>query len=196
MSGDASARRTGTRRAWLTFGAASALLVASWLVAFITPTETERDAPFVTNMTVGEVATGRNLSATIHDVRLARAVHTDEWAADGQTLWVVVDLAAEAVSDDVRATLGGTTLRVGARTYRASERPDSLRRQGLSTGIPTSGVLAFEIPEDAASAGHAVLDLSLAEDVRLDSVLRLDIDLAAFDIEADVELAPTTWGRS
>ena len=179
---------------WLAAGAAALLLVASWLVAFVTPTDAERDAPFVTSMTIGEPATGRNLSATVEAVRLAQAVHTNKWEADGETTWVVVDLSAEAVHDDVRASLLGMTLRVGDRTYRASERPESLLKRGLSTGIPTSGVLAFELPE-AAATGHGVLDLSLAEDTRLDSVLRLDIDLAALDIESDIELAPTAWGQ-
>ena len=194
MSARAARVRTGAPRRWLAAGGAVLLIVASWLVAFVTPTEAERDAPFVTNMTIGERATGRNLSATIDAVRLSYAVHTDTWAAEGPTLWVIIELSAEAVRDDSGALLAGTTLRVGDRTYCASERPESLRRQGLSTGIATSGVLAFELPE-AATDGYGVLDLSLADDPRVDSVLRLDIDLAALDVESDIELAPTAWGR-
>ena len=186
---------TVARRPVFTIAVASALLVVAWLVAFVTPTELDRSAPFVTTMSIGEPATGRNISATIDSVRLARAVHTDRWSADAGTLWVVVDLAAEAVRDDVQAVFGGTTLRIGDRTYEASERPASLARGGLSAGIPANGVLAFEIPASAADAGIAQLDLSIEEDVRLDSVLRLDIDLTALDVEDDVELAPTEWGR-
>lgn len=194
MTLDASPTLTAPRRPGLTIAIAAGLLVAAWLVAFVTPTEVERDAPFVTTMSLGEQSTGRNLSVTIDSVRLARAVHTDEWSADSGTVWVIVDMEAEAVRRDAPALLGGTTLRIGDRTYWASERPESLRRYGLSTGIPTGGVLAFEIPESSADENHAVLDLSIGQDARLDSVLRLDIDLAALDVEDDVELAPTNWG--
>jgi hypothetical protein len=192
----ARALGAGTRSPsrWLAAGAAALLLVASWLVAFVTPTDAERDAPFVTSMTVGERATGRNLSVTVEAVRLAHAVHTNRWEADGPTLWVVIELSAEAVHDDIRASLLGMTLRVGDRSYRASERPESLWERGLSTGIPTSGVLAFELPQ-AAATGHGMLDLSLTNDTRVDSVLRLAIDLAALEVEPDIELAPTVWGR-
>lgn len=177
-------------RRWATWAIGGALIVAAWGVALMTPPEDALERPFPVTVDVGERGEGRNIAITVHDVRRAEAASAGEWRAEGN--WVIVDLDAEAVISEFGTLLSLATLEVDGRTYAASERPDSLRRGSLSVGIPRSGSLAFELPDDVDPA-HAVLTLGLDTDPRLDSVIVIPVDLREIDVESDAELRPTGW---
>lgn len=175
---------------WATWAVGAGLVATAWGVAVVTPAEDAEEAPFPVTAEVGERAVGRNLAVTVTDVRRAEGVGTDEWSAEGN--WVVVDLEAEAIQSEFGTLLTLVTLEVDGRTFRASERPESLLRGGLSVGIPLSGSVAFELPEELDS-GEAILTFGLDTDPRLDSLLVLDIDLAAIDVAREARLRPTEW---
>lgn len=176
--------------AWLV---TAALLVAAWFVALVTPESDAAERPFTIEAALGEQATGRNISATVTDVRLARAAaDANGWRAEG--LWLVVDLDVAAVIEARRALFGGVTLTVGDLTFRASERPESLLRTPLTTGVPLGGSIAFELPASVLDE-PAELRLSINEDARSDSQIVLPIDLAALPVEDDAALEPTEWAQ-
>ncbi|QEW04417.1 DUF4352 domain-containing protein [Microbacterium lushaniae] len=179
-------------RRWLAWPMGAALLFGAWLVAQVTPTEDADEAPFVVPAVLGEEARGRSLTVTVTDVRLAEHVSAGGWAAEG--VWLVVDLDAAATQEEDRTYLGGASLVIGGRTYRASERPASLFQQPLLVGIPRAGSLAFELPPGAVDE-PALLHLSGDWETRLDSLIELPLDLAALDLTESSELAETGWAR-
>lgn len=179
-------------RPWLAWTTGVALLVAAWAVALVTPPEDAAEAPFVTMAEIGEETSTRTLTATIRDVRVAERVTALGWEAEGT--WVVVDLDIAATTDEDGSTLAGATLTIDGRTYRASERPDSLLGAGLNVGIPQSGSLAFEVPDDAADES-AALHLSEGWEIRLDALIELTVDLEDVDHVAETELLPTGWAH-
>lgn len=175
---------------WASWAIGGALIVAAWGVALITPPEDAFERPFPVTVEVGERGEGRNIAITVHDVRRADGASAGEWTAEGN--WVIVDLDAEAVVAEFGTLLSLATLEVDGRTYAASERPDSLRRGSLSVGIPRSGSLAFELPDDVEPE-DAVLTFGLDTDPRLDSLIVVPIDLSETDVESDAELQPSEW---
>ncbi len=179
-------------RPWATWGIGAALVAAAWGVAVITPAEDAEEAPFAVAVEVGEPGVGRTIAITVSDVRRAENVSAGEWSAEGN--WFVVDLDAEAVATEFGTLLALATLEVDGRTFRASERPDSLLRSPLSVGIPVSGSLAFELP-DGLTAGSGVLRFGASTDVRLDSVITVAVDLADAPVAREAELRADRLGR-
>ncbi|TFV84987.1 hypothetical protein E4V99_08115 [Microbacterium sp. dk485] len=179
-------------RRWLAWPMGAALLFGAWLVTLATPTADADEAPFVVPAALGEEARGRSITVTVTDVRLAEHVSAGAWAGEG--VWLVVDLDAAAAREEDRTALGGASLAIGERTYRASERPPSLFQQPLLVGIPREGSLAFELPPDAVDE-QAVLRLSGDWETRLDSLIELPLDLADLDPVDSVELTETGWAR-
>lgn len=175
---------------WASWAAGAALVAAAWGVAAITPPEDAAENPFAVAVAVGERGEGRNIAVTVDDVRRAQSVSTAEWSAEGN--WVVVDLDAEAVVSESGTLLTLATLEVDGRTYSASERPDSLLRSPLAVGIPRSGSVAFELADDI-DAGKAVITFGLDTDPRLDSLIIVEVDLGAVDVEPDAALRVTGW---
>lgn len=177
-------------RRWATWAVGAGLVAAAWGVALVTPAEDAEEAPFPVVVGLGDRGVGRNIAVTVTDVRRAESVRAGEWSSDGN--WVVVDLDAEAVTSEFGTLFTLATLEVDGRTFRASERPASLLRGGLSVGIPLSGSVAFELP-DELDDGDALLTFGLDTDPRLDSLLLLEIDLGAIDVDRDAELRTTDW---
>lgn len=167
-----------------------ALVVAAWAVAAVTPAEDDAENPFPVAVDVGERGVGRNIAVTVDDVRRAGAVVAGDWSAEGN--WVVVDLDAEAVASEFGALLAVASLEFDGRTFRASERPESLMRSALSVGIPLSGSLAFELPPDADPA-RATLTFGESPDPRLDSLIVVEVDLGEVPVEDEAELRDTDW---
>lgn len=175
---------------WVSGAIGAALVAVAWGVAAITPTEDSAEDPFPVTVAVGERGEGRNIAVTVDDIRRAETVTAGEWTADGN--WVVVDLDAEAVVTESGTLLTLATLEIDGRTFSASERPESLRRASLAVGIPQSGSVAFELPADVRG-GEGVLTFGLDTDPRLDSLIVLDVDLDAIEIEEEAALLATDW---
>jgi hypothetical protein len=123
-------------------------------------------------------------------VTRAVRVEAGEWSAEGN--WLVVDLEVSAVVKELGVLLSRATFEVDGVTYGASERPVSLLRRSLFAGVPQTGSLAFELPEDLVS-GDGVLRFGVDTDERLDSVIETTIDLDDIAVEESVELRPTEW---
>ena len=175
---------------WATWGVGAALVAAAWGVALVTPAEDAEEAPFPVTVEVGERGVGRNVAVTVTDVRRAETVTAGEWSAHGN--WLVVDLEAEAVVSEFGALLALATIEVDGRTFRASERPESMLRGPLSVGIPRSGSIAFELPDDVAG-GAGELRMGQMTDERLDSVIVVPVDLDAYPVESEADLRPSGW---
>lgn len=170
-----------------------ALLVAAGAVADTAPTTAGWQAPIEVPGTVGETLSGRNIEATVLDARAADAVTTSNgWAGATTGVWIVVDASVSAVVDDEAALLGTAVLEIGARSYSASDRPglSTLAGTSLSTGIPTTGPLLFEVPRDALGSvdgAAARLTLGISNDPRVDSLLVVPLDLTALDVQPQLE---------
>jgi hypothetical protein len=171
------------------------LLVAAGFVIHSTPSDAERDAPIYVTGAIGDHLAGRNIGATVTDVRLADVVSTESWSGETAGVWVVVDVSAEAVETETAALLN-VSLVIGDRTYSASTRPglDTIANQALSVGIPIGGPVMFEVPADALTA-DAKVRISQSSDPRGDSVLEIPVDLSSLDIEPTLATEPTTVGE-
>lgn len=177
-------------RPWMVWTAAVVLLVAAGVVVRITPpTDIDVD-PFVVGGALDQRIQARSLAVTVSDPRVADRAVAGGWSADGT--WLVVDVVAEGLVTEEDALLDHAVVTVDGLTIRASERPDSLWRQTLSVGVPRVGSLAFELPEGAGD-GDAVLEIAGDDDTRLDTVIRIPLDLAAAPHTAETELQTNGW---
>lgn len=178
----------------LTWATAVGVLVVSWLVVSLQPGEQLTQGPFVVNVSLNEQGTGRNIEATINDVLLAQVVQVDQFegvSATTQGTWLVADITAFNLITPRALT---SFLLVGDDEFRGSQRlgNDALESRVLVVGIPTSGVVLFEIPrETAATATSATIVIGLSSDWRLDSVIATTIDLTALSTEPLALVAPT-----
>ena len=186
----AGADRTLPR--WAAWSIGAGLVVAAWFVALATPGEEQIQAPMPVPVAVGEEGVGRNLAATVTDVRRTSELHAGDWSAEGN--WVVVEVDVASVTSEDLVTLRHTELVVDGVRYGASERPDSLSDQSLSAGVATRGGLAFELPANL-DAGTAELELALSSDRRLDSMIVVDFDLGAVPTAPRDELPETGWAN-
>ncbi|WP_322409044.1 hypothetical protein [Microbacterium invictum] len=177
-------------RRWLAWTIGVALVVSAWGVLQITPSQDDAEAPFPLAAAIDEATSARGFVVTVTDVRLASRAVAGGWSAEGT--WLVVDLRAEATQDETGTILAHAELVIEGVAYRASERPASLLRGGLTPGIPREGSLAFELPGDVAR-DTATLELGISDDPRLDSLVTLDLDLGTLDAEDEVELLETGW---
>ncbi|RXZ73233.1 hypothetical protein [Agromyces albus] len=181
-------------RRWAAALGGTALVVAAWGTALVTPDDAEAERPFSVPVEIGDRGEGRNLAVTVTGIRAADAATIDGWDAEGP--WLIVDLEAAAVQSDLRATLSHATLSVDGRTYRASERPpDSMFRSELAVGVPRSGSIAFELPEEALGDDVAVLSLGLEADPRLDSLIEVHFEPSTLDRIEEAELMSSGWAR-
>lgn len=180
------------RRPLIAWGIGLGLIVAAWFVALLTPGTDVAQAPFTVRAVIGEEAAGRNIAATVTDLRRADTVSESDgsWSADGN--WLVVDLDAASIVSERGALLQHAMIEIGGVRYSASERPDTIAGAPLSAGIPQSGSLAFELPDDL-DAGNGVLELAVRSDTRLDSLILLPFDLAEVPHVDDAELLKTGW---
>lgn len=177
--------------------ATAALLVGAWVVSKATLPDDAPNAPFPTVATIGEETTTRNLVVTVTDVHLAdRVTDAKGWSADGT--WLVVDLEAATGMTQDQSASRLAELTIGDRTFSATDRGTTFVEQRLVTGVPRSGSLAFELPDDV-TGDRATLRLGMpgsgVGEVRRDTVIDLPIDLAALPVEAEVLLDENGWAR-
>ena len=110
-----------------------------------------------------------------------------------RSTWMIISANAQVHE------LAGGVLRVGDRSYSASDRPglSVLADQSLSVGIPLTGPLLFEIPRDdldSSDGRSARLELGLGADPRVDSRLVVPIDLTTLSVEPTIETAEPVLG--
>ncbi|MBO9627588.1 MAG: hypothetical protein J7484_14605 [Microbacterium sp.] len=178
------------------WGLAVALVAGAWAVTVLAPSDNAGADAFTMRTTVGERVEGRNIAATVLDVRAARSIVSESgWRADGT--WLLVDLSADAGVSQSQGLLTTATLRIGERTFSASERgPDemSIYREQLVPGVPMTGSLLFELPDDAL-VGHGTLRFATSTKPWGDSIVELDIDLDALHVTPEITVADTGWAR-
>ncbi len=182
-----------TTLAWLL---TAALLVGAWLIAASAPADDAYIDPFPVAAEIDQPADGVTFATTVRDVRAASTVTgAGGWTADGT--WIVVYLDAEGAQprmsySPVASSLGLAELTISGRTYGASERAPSLLAQRLGSGVSSSGVLFFEVPEDAL-AGTGILRLAGSSDTRGLAVVTFEIPLDDLELESEIELPVTDW---
>lgn len=179
-------------RRWMTWAIGLALVGGAWGVIQVTPTQDDAEAPFPLVAEIDQTATARGFAVTVTDVRLGSRAVAGAWSVEGT--WLVVDLEAEATQEETGTLLAHAELVFDDAAYRASERPASLLRTGLTPGIPREGSLGFELPPDVVR-GTATLELGVSDDPRLDSLVTLPIDLRALEPADEVELLATGWAQ-
>jgi hypothetical protein len=176
------------------------VLAIAWFVAQTTPTEEVWQGPIVVSGDIGETLTGRNIEAVVSEVRIAESVTASNgWAGPTSGVWVVVDAAVASVVDDFGVSLGTAELVIDGVTYSASKRPDdgTIARASLSTGIPLTGPLMFEVPRELVesdAATSARIQLAINGDTRADSLLAIAVDLGALPLLPSVETDDPIWG--
>ena len=176
------------------------VLAIAWFIAETTPTEEAWQGPIVVSGDIGETLTGRNIQAVVSEVRIAETVTASNgWAGPTTGVWVVVDASVSAVVDDIGASLGTAGFVIDGVTYSASRRPDdgTIARAPLSTGIPLSGPLMFEVPRELVesdAATSATIQLAINGDPRADSMLVVGVDLTALPLLPSVDTDDPIWG--
>jgi len=171
------------------------LVAAAWGVMAITPGDEFADQPFVVDAQIGEHAQARQMQITMLEVQKATHVENEHgWYADGA--WVLVAFEGEARGTEDGSSLSRLRLRIGDREYLPSERVGSRAHPDgqLRVGLPETMTAAFEIDPDDAEK-RAVLDLGHLKDDRLDSAIRLDIDLAALDAVDSAKVPDRRWSE-
>jgi hypothetical protein len=177
-----------------------ALLAVAAVITHTTPSYQQWQGPIPVHAEIEQTVSGRNIEATVTQVRVTRSVTTSNgWAGETTGIWVVVDATVAAVVDD-DIPLATTELQIGSVTYSASLRPgtSTLANSPLSTGIPRSGSLVFEIPEAVLTSeegADATVRLAANGDPRSDSIVVVPVDLTTLAIENSITLDATEWGQ-
>lgn len=196
-----AARRKPFARYLLSGIVLTAILATAWVVKQTAPGEEQWQAGMPVTGAIGETLTGRNIEATVHEVRIAESVTASTgWTGPTTGIWVVADISAAAVIDDIGTGLGTAELVIGDVIYSASERPDdgTIAGKGMTTGVSLTGPIMFEIPAkllDTADATGASLRFAQSSDSRLDSVIVVPVDLRALDIAESIETDEPVWGN-
>lgn len=171
---------TRVNRGVLTALAAAVVIAAAAVLWHSLPLNTQIYAPFDVDGTVGAPLTGRNVTATVTDVRIGPTVRDEEsrppsYAAIG--VWVVVTAAVAAVESP---DLLWAQLQVGPDTYSPTDRlPVSAQLDGqMSPGIERRGAIVFDVAPAALDAVDEVTLRVWLGDPRLDSRLRVTIPLS------------------
>ncbi|MDO9398502.1 MAG: hypothetical protein Q7T71_18310 [Herbiconiux sp.] len=170
-----------------------AILVVAWLVSHSAPSEAMWQSPIPVAGTIGEPAAGRNIEATVLDVRAAETVSSSTgWVGATTGVWVVVDARVATVVSDYGTPFGTANLVIGDTTYGASDRPDqgTIAGQSLSTGIPLTGPLMFEVPPaklTGEAARTATIQLAVDSDPRVDSLIVVPVDLTALEVVPEID---------
>ncbi|WP_065287011.1 hypothetical protein [Mycolicibacter kumamotonensis] len=144
MSAPAPRAQRGLTALW-----AAPILVAAALLWQHLPDSTDVYAPFDVPGRFGAAASGRSLTVTVDDVRLAPTVQgSARWsmpppvAAAGR--WVVVRASVSATRQTVRSSV---QLRVGPNTYQPSDRfPAYTLGDRVDPGITQHGSWVFDVP--------------------------------------------------
>lgn len=173
------------------------LLALASLAFTLAPNEEQRQAPMETTIEVGGTGMGRNIEATVHDVRLAEVAETDSydpWIGETDGVWIIVDAT---VASGVSPVLMQSWLTVDGLTYDASGRPedDTIVGSFISPGIPRSGSVLFEVPLDIVESSTPVrITFAPGRDVRLDSTVVLSVRLDELSVEPSAILWENRMG--
>jgi hypothetical protein len=170
------------------------ILVLAGVVVALEPPEQAEQGPFVVDVAQDALGVGRNIEATISNVRLANVVELDEidgWRGETEGVWVVADVTAAT-----RANPTGLSsfLLIDDLEFRGSDRmgTDGIESWILATGIPTTGTVLFEIPLELAERTTAArVMVGTSGDWRLDSVISTTVDLSALAVDSTAVVAPT-----
>lgn len=164
-----------------------ALVVAAGAATALTPRADLDYRAFLIRGETDAAVASRTLIAEATDATFADEVSSGDWSADGH--WLVVTVTASAPVSELDSALGQAMLVVGDRTFRASERPGSSPiGEDLRIGLDTTGMLAFELPDDVRTG---VAELRLSSEIstpRLDDVISLTILLDDLPTASSVEL--------
>ena len=165
------------------------LLALAFGVAFSTPGTAQVEAPFAVSGDVGERVVSQHLVVTTHAMTLAHEVVVDTWVGTTSGVWLVVDATAEARTE--RSTLG-TAVFIDGVEYGSTTRTssDTLDGRVVDAGFPITGSVLVELPADILDrpgARSATVRFSTDGDVRLDSVIEMEVDLTALDVENRAE---------
>ena len=162
------------------------ILVLAGVVVALEPPEQAEQGPFVVDVAQGSLGTGRNIEATISNVRLANVVELDEfdgWRGETDGVWVVADVTVATRVEPAGLT---SFLLIDDLEFRGSDRmnTDGIESWTLTTAIPTAGSVLFEIPAELAqNATAARVMLATNGDWRLDSVISTTVDLSALAVD-------------
>jgi len=168
------------------------LFAVAGVVVALEPGEQTSQGPFVTEVALDEHGLGRNIEATIRDVRLADVVDLDTldgWHGTTEGVWVVAEVTAASRLENQGLT---SFLLIGDLKFTGSERMeyDGLESAILSPGIPTTGTVLFEIPRELAeTTTSARVMIGLNRDWRLDSVIGTTVDLSALTVEPEITVS-------
>ena len=167
-----------------------ACVACAWGILQIIPAEDSGQAPFAVAVEIDEQGVGRAFEATVTGARLTDELVIDQWRVEAN--WLVVDLTVSGTMKESGSLLSHTVLVIGDRQYRASERPPkTMLRESVLVGVPRSGILAFELPAEIEA--EAQLQLALNADLRLDSMITVDLDLEGLDRVAEHEYSKVGW---
>ncbi|HEV7948716.1 MAG TPA: hypothetical protein VGP24_03010 [Glaciihabitans sp.] len=196
-----AARRKPFARSLLSGVALTAILATAWVVKETAPGEEQWQAGMPVAGAIGDTLTGRNIEATVHEVRIAESVTASTgWAGPTTGIWVVAEISVAAVVDDIGIGLGTAELAIGDVVYSASDRPadGTIIGESMTTGLALTGPIMFEISTellDTADATHATLRFAQSSDSRLDSLIVVPVDLRALDIAKSIETDEPVWGN-
>lgn len=185
------------RRHVLTWLLTAALLACAWMVSKAALPDSSTIEAFPATAQIGEETGARNLVVTVTDARIAsRVSDAAGWTADGN--WLVIDLEAAGAGEHGPSALSLAELTIGERTFSATERGTTFARQVLVTGVPRSGSLAFELPDDETRE-TGVLRLGIPTGARgevlLDGVIDLPLDLSTLPVSSEIVLDENGWAR-
>lgn len=169
---------------------ALALVAVAALAVSTAPNDTSIVDPFEVTGNIGQVVTARQVSAEVHEVRLAHELDVpygfQEVNGTTNGVWVVVDATLTGQLDT--AGTAHSELHIGDYVFLASDilPTPALTDVRYGAGVPVTGTLVFEIPSSVLSLPGAATATLVVRDLftpQLDSVPVIRVDLSTLPIE-------------
>ena len=173
------------------------LLGLAFGVAYSAPGDAELQAPFPVAGELDEQVVSQHLVVTVHDAQLAQEVVVSDWRGTTSGVWLVIDATVEGRTErsgvDVDVFIDGVR-------YPSSGRisTDAVDGRVVDPGFPVTGPILIELPADIldrSGARTATVRFSSGIDVRLDSVIDLELDLTGLERDERTEREPAQEGE-
>ncbi|MBO9194841.1 hypothetical protein J5277_12050 [Rhizobium sp. 16-449-1b] len=173
-----------------------AVLAAAVLLAALketTPSYAVLTGPIGTAGEQSKTVSSRTFSVKVDRVLRAKAIDYEQFgrAVDLQSsgVWVVVSAELQALQKTMpvrAATLVGASGRFYRQSRRAGDAPNNLSAKTVQPGLPTTGVLVFELPEDETE--NMKLMLSEQYDPQLEDEIGVSLDADKTAPQARLEI--------
>lgn len=168
------------------------LTVAACLIYAATPSDQSTIRAMVRSGQIGEPVSSRLLEATLVSGEFADAIVVDEEEISGN--WLILTVSASAEGTEQYSGIGLASVTFNDTTFLSSDQVgEGLLEAELRIGVPTLGVIAFELPASAQPHEASLRLVMQGWTPELDDVTELRFDASTLPRVDVHEIEDPRW---